>query len=165
MKTMRYRSCPLLLILVIVTMAIGAESPEQPVRYNHRLHTEDMGFGCLDCHQNADSHEKAMIPNIEMCGTCHIDKEAENSEVQKVAEYVSSNTLIPWQEIHKVPDFVYFTHRRHVTLGKIECQVCHGKVSEMETPFTSTAVDMDMAWCMECHEQQEVTNDCLSCHR
>ena len=165
MITMLYRICALLLIMGVAAPTIANDSPEQPVRYNHRFHTEDMGFGCLDCHQNAESHEKAMIPNIEMCGTCHIDEEAENSEVRKVAEYVASGTPIPWQEIHTVPDFVYFTHRRHVTLGKIECQVCHGEVSEMETPFISTAVNMDMEWCMKCHEQREVTNDCVSCHR
>lgn len=82
-----------------------------------------------------------------------------------MANYVLSETAIPWQEVHTVPDYVYFSHRRHVSLAEIGCQECHGKVSEMKMPFTSAAMTMDMEWCMDCHEENEVTNDCYSCHR
>jgi hypothetical protein len=31
-----------------------------------------------------------------------------------------------------LPDFVYFNHAQHVTVGGIECQTCHGPVETYE---------------------------------
>jgi hypothetical protein len=52
-----------------------------------------------------------------------------------------------------------------VTLGKIGCQSCHGKMEELSSPPTSPAVNIiDMDNCMDCHENNQVNNDCLTCH-
>lgn len=137
----------------------------QPIAYNHKIHIEDVGFACLDCHSNAETHARASIPNIEFCRDCHDDVEVENSEESKVAEHVSNETKINWLQVHTVPDYAYFSHRRHVKLGQIECETCHGNVSQMETPFDKSNLVMDMTWCMDCHDQRGVTNDCYACHR
>lgn len=137
----------------------------QPIAYNHKIHIEEVGFACQDCHLNAEDHARASIPNIEICKDCHDDVEAENPEERKVAEHVDSNTEIEWVQIHTVPDFAYFSHRRHVGLAQIECEECHGEVSQMETPFVKPFASIKMSWCMDCHEQRGVTNDCYACHR
>jgi hypothetical protein len=153
--------------IIIASALIGASRHpgSQPIQYNHKLHVEEAGLTCLDCHKNATTLTRASIPNISICGDCHDDTESENMEERKVAEYVSLDAHIPWVQIHIVPDHVYFSHRRHVKLAQIDCMDCHGDVSQMERPFSIAFVNMEMEWCIECHEQRNVKNDCYTCHR
>ncbi|NJN77849.1 MAG: cytochrome c3 family protein, partial [Saprospiraceae bacterium] len=51
-------------------------------------------------------------------------------------------------------DHVYFNHAQHVTVGKVECQTCHGKVEEMEV--VQQYSPLSMGWCVNCHRQTEV---------
>jgi hypothetical protein len=50
-----------------------------------------------------------------------------------------------------LPDFVYFNHAQHVTVGGIECQTCHGPVETYEKAICS----VNDGWCINCHR---VTN-------
>jgi len=61
---------------------------------------------------------------------------------------------IEWIRIHNMPDHVYFNHAQHVTVGKVECQNCHGKVEEMEV--VGQYSPLSMGWCINCHRQTEV---------
>ena len=61
---------------------------------------------------------------------------------------------IEWIRIHNLPDHVYFNHAQHVTVGKLECQTCHGKVEEME--LLKQMSPLSMGWCINCHRQTEV---------
>lgn len=143
----------------------NTDSFRQPVEYNHKIHTEMVGFSCLDCHLNAENRARASIPNIELCGQCHQDPDVENEELQKVAIYVEKKIEVPWIQVHMVPDHVYFSHRRHVKLGQLECSVCHGEVAQRENPFVKSFIAIEMSWCIDCHEQRLVSNDCTACHR
>jgi len=61
---------------------------------------------------------------------------------------------IEWIRIHHLPDHVTFNHAQHVTVGKLECQQCHGKVEEME--LLQQYAPLSMGWCINCHRQTEV---------
>ena len=61
---------------------------------------------------------------------------------------------IEWVRIHNLPDHVYFNHAQHVTIGKVACQTCHGKVEEMED--LKQMSPLSMGWCINCHRQTEV---------
>lgn len=61
---------------------------------------------------------------------------------------------IEWVRIHNLPDHAYFNHAQHVTVGKIECQNCHGPVEEMEV--VQQYAPLSMGWCINCHRQTEV---------
>jgi hypothetical protein len=61
---------------------------------------------------------------------------------------------IEWTRIHMLPDHVYFNHSQHVTVGKIACQQCHGKVQEMDVMYQYAP--LSMGWCVNCHRQTEV---------
>ena len=166
MKKFIYKSGILWLCCIWVICFLGwAGEITQPIQYNHKLHIEEAVEDCLDCHHAAETNARASIPNIRVCGDCHDDIESENPEEQKVAEYVFNGLDIPWVQIHTVPDHVYFSHRRHVKLAQIECMDCHGDVSQMERPFSIAFVNMEMEWCIDCHEERNVTNDCYACHR
>jgi cytochrome c2 len=61
---------------------------------------------------------------------------------------------IEWTRVHNLPDHVYFNHSQHVTVGKLECQDCHGPVEEME--IVSQYAPLSMGWCINCHRKTEV---------
>jgi hypothetical protein len=61
---------------------------------------------------------------------------------------------IEWTRIHNLPDHVYFNHAQHVTVGKVECQTCHGQVQEMD--LVKQMSPLSMGWCINCHRQTDV---------
>ncbi|TNE55175.1 MAG: c-type cytochrome [Bacteroidetes bacterium] len=61
---------------------------------------------------------------------------------------------IEWVRIHNLPDHVYFNHAQHVSVGKLECQKCHGLVEEMEEVYQYST--LGMGWCINCHRETEV---------
>lgn len=61
---------------------------------------------------------------------------------------------IEWVRIHGLPDHVYFNHSQHVSIGKVECQTCHGEVEKMEV--VKQYSPLSMGWCVNCHRETEV---------
>ena len=61
---------------------------------------------------------------------------------------------IEWVRIHNLPDHVYFNHAQHVTVGKLECQTCHGAVEKMDV--VEQMSPLSMGWCINCHRQTAV---------
>lgn len=61
---------------------------------------------------------------------------------------------IEWVRIHNLPDHVYFNHSQHVSVGKIECQQCHGKIEQMAV--VKQYSPLSMGWCINCHRQTQV---------
>ncbi|MEL6923625.1 MAG: cytochrome c3 family protein, partial [Bacteroidota bacterium] len=48
----------------------------------------------------------------------------------------------------------YFNHAQHVSVGKVECQQCHGPIEKMEV--VQQYSPLSMGWCINCHRQTEV---------
>lgn len=61
---------------------------------------------------------------------------------------------IEWIRVHNLPDHVYFNHAQHVSVGKVACQDCHGKVEAMDV--VKQHAPLSMGWCINCHRQTEV---------
>ncbi len=61
---------------------------------------------------------------------------------------------VEWVRIHNLPDHAYFNHAQHVTVGKLECQGCHGPIQEMEVVYQYSP--LGMGWCINCHRQAAV---------
>ncbi len=61
---------------------------------------------------------------------------------------------IEWIRIHNLPDHVYFNHSQHVSVGKLECQTCHGPIEKMEVVRQHSP--LSMGWCVNCHRETEV---------
>ncbi len=72
---------------------------------------------------------------------------------------------ILWAKVNVIPDtaMVHFNHGAHARAG-IECLTCHGDVASMTVaaPVRNVA---DMGWCVECHRENDASDDCLACHR
>lgn len=136
---------------------------EQPIAFNHKIHEEN-GLECLDCHPYYKGHESSGKPRLETCSNCHEERLGESKEEKKLIEYIKSGNEIEWHRLYRVPEDVYFSHRRHVVLGNIECNTCHGNIGESSKP-PSRPLKITMKKCMKCHEEKKADNDCMACHR
>jgi hypothetical protein len=122
--------------------------PVQPVAYSHKLHAGNLGMDCRYCHASVEVSAYAAIPATETCMNCHTRVKADSEELQPVRESYATGRPIPWVRIHKLPDYVYFSHQAHVTAG-VSCVSCHGRVDQMAE--VRQVQPLSMAWCLECH--------------
>jgi hypothetical protein len=136
---------------------------DQPIAFNHKLHAEN-DLECLDCHPYFEEQASSGRPSLETCQTCHEEPQGESKEEKKLMEYIKSGKEIEWQRLYRAPEDVYFSHRRHVVFGNIECKTCHGDIGESSKP-PSKPLKITMKKCMDCHEEKEANNDCIACHR
>jgi mono/diheme cytochrome c family protein len=73
---------------------------------------------------------------------------------EETQSYANEPQPVEWVRIHNLPDFAYFNHAQHVTVGQIECQTCHGPVEEMEIMYQYSP--LTMGWCINCHRETNV---------
>ncbi len=153
--------------------------PEQPIYYSHKVHAGTNQINCLYCHGGAQEGKQASIPSVNVCMNCHkaikeykgdiITKEDGKevngtAEIQKLYAYAGWNPdakkydkpgkAIEWVRIHNLPDHVYFNHSQHVTVGKQQCQTCHGPIQEMSEVYQFS--ELSMGWCINCHRETKV---------
>jgi len=156
----------ILLAVFIVFAFSSGTGALQPIAFNHKAHLDDAGLHCTDCHLHAADLASAGIPSLEVCQNCHSTEPISKSpEELKVLKYVAERKEVPWVRIYKVPDHVYFSHRRHVTAARLECSACHGNVNELTEPPSTSFLPVTMENCVNCHKERKVSNDCLACHR
>ncbi len=163
---------------------VGDEVLEQPIHYSHRLHAGRLQIDCEYCHFNARKSKHAGVPPTGTCMGCHehVSDEGRSEEAQAdlamLKDYHAKGEPIPWVKVHDLPDFVYFTHKRHVKAG-VECQECHGEVQNDMTVAYRVS-QLSIGWCLNCHKshpsidenygaQAELRRaeikDCWTCHQ
>jgi menaquinone reductase, multiheme cytochrome c subunit len=167
------------------------ERIEQPLQFSHKVHTGDQGgMSCTDCHEVKADGRFTGIPPLEKCATCHGSTiGASAQEKLLVDEYVSKNREIPWLVYARQPENVYFSHASHIKLGGIDCKQCHGdhgstdnlrpyernRLSGYSRDIWGSSISRlarKASWdgkkmddCIGCHEQRNVSNTCLKCHK
>ncbi len=155
-----------LLVLLYSWINYGATKITQPISFSHKIHIEQAELTCTDCHKYVETMASATIPNIDVCADCHSDEPlGDSKEEEKLIKYIQDNQRVPWQKIYSVPHHVYFSHRRHVTIGEIKCISCHGNVEELTEPASYPLWLPTMNNCIDCHKKNKITYDCLACHR
>ena len=139
-------------------------TPVQPIEFSHRIHAGDYEIPCMYCHTQARRSISAGVPSVNKCMGCHSAVAIDSPLIREVARYFENNEPIPWIKVHDLPDFVHFTHKRHVAAG-LECQECHGPVETMDR--VTRMAPNEMGQCLTCHKDNEVENgiDCLTCHK
>lgn len=157
-------------------------TPEQPIFYSHKVHAGINQINCLYCHGNAWESKAAAIPSVNVCMNCHktiqsyekgpelFDAEGNKvdgtKEIAKLYEYAgfdpsnpgawdpSKAKPIEWTKIHNLPDHVFFSHAQHIRAGKVQCQTCHGEITEMDE--VKQVSELSMGWCVNCHRETKV---------
>lgn len=154
----------LMLVAGFFWIFLNSRRIQQPIPFNHKTHQE-MGYSCDVCHPLIGVHTQAGRPTVETCRSCHLSLEAESPLARRVKELAEKDEEIPWVRLYALPEHVFFSHRRHVTVAKLECSICHGKIGESVVPPERVAVKHTMASCIACHKEKGVSTDCLSCHK
>ena len=156
--------------------------PIQPIAFSHKIHAGDNKIDCQYCHSSAKHSKTSGIPSVNVCMNCHknisevaddtkvvmddhtlvkADLDKEIAKIYEAAgwdpdklEYTGNTKPIKWVRVHNLPDFAYFNHSQHVTVGGVACQKCHGPVEEMEEVYQHSP--LTMGWCIDCHKETKV---------
>jgi len=156
--------------------------PAQPIFYSHKVHAGINQINCLYCHGAAMDSKHAAIPSVNVCMNCHKTINAYEKgpklfredgtevngtrEIEKLFSYAgfdpknaaawdpSKAKPITWTKIHNLPDHVYFNHSQHIKAGKVQCQSCHGEITNMDEVYQFS--ELSMGWCVNCHRNTKV---------
>jgi Cytochrome c7 and related cytochrome c len=151
---------------------VASEPPgefSQPIEFSHKTHVEKGEITCEFCHIYARRSINSGAPVMTTCFGCHRviagsdedpQKAIKNQDaIKKLLEYKPKGESIPWKKIHDVPDFVHFSHKRHIQAG-FDCTECHGEINQHDVLSTQTMVaDLSMGWCVKCHREGRPTVD------
>ena len=126
---------------------VGYE-PVQPVAFSHAIHVDQLGMDCRYCHSGVEKSWFSNIPTAGTCMNCHSQVLKDDPKLALVRESAATGEPIPWVQIHRTPDYVYFNHSVHVARG-VSCVNCHGQVNQMDEVYH--AKPLSMAFCLDCH--------------
>jgi hypothetical protein len=117
--------------------------PIQPVYFPHSVHADQLGIDCRYCHNQVEKSWYSNLPGPGVCMNCHNQVLANDTRLAPIRESAQNGKPIPWVQIHKLPDFVYFNHSVHV----------NGEVHKMDE--VAQAKPLSMSFCLECHRAPE----------
>ncbi|RMF88628.1 MAG: cytochrome C [Nitrospinota bacterium] len=137
----------------------------QPIAFNHKKHAVEQDLPCNFCHEYVEEAYFAGLPSVEICLNCHDSPITDSPEEEKIRQHAQRGAEIRWKKVYRVPDHVYFSHRRHVTIAGIACTRCHGAIAESERPPVRPVIFPSMENCINCHRQRKVTTNCNACHK
>ena len=158
---------PLLLLTAVIVPLVLRRGPAvpQPIAFNHRKHTEDLELECEFCHPYVREGAHAGLPDAETCSVCHAEVQGTSAEAARVTALLESGDPLRFNKLFRLPTHVFYTHRRHVGLGELDCRTCHGAIAETERPPPRPLVRISMDFCLDCHRRRGLTTDCDACHR
>jgi hypothetical protein len=144
-------------VAIVVGLMVLARSPlengafatiQQPVQFDHRHHVGDDGIDCRYCHDTVTRSPTAGIPPSSRCMGCHSQIWNQDPKLKPVRDSFFEDRPIPWNRVHRLPDFVFFNHAIHVNKG-VGCETCHGRVDQMAQ--MQQVSSLAMGWCLDCH--------------
>jgi len=133
--------------------------------FSHRLHVEEQGLACEDCHGSWETSDEPGMPDRETCGLCHEAVDEEKEPEDRIDVLFDETGAFRAKHVTVLPDDVYFSHQAHAVDHGLVCSQCHGEV------ITGDRVDEDdtitMADCSACHADRQVASpsECATCHR
>lgn len=136
-------------------------APAQPIPFSHRKHVSQ-GLKCLDCHPIPEPGDFAEIVSTEKCMLCHSSIKTDSPAIQKLTEFHKQGERVPWEPVYLIADYVYFSHKEHLSRAGADCADCHGPVGEREV--LAKERDISMAACMDCHRAKSASLECNYCH-
>lgn len=148
---------------------------EQPIEFPHDTHAAVNEINCMYCHTYARRSKVAGIPPTSKCMGCHSVIATDKPRIQKLTEYWENKQPPPWNKVHDVPDYVHFTHEKHIKRFVIDnedlevenvsevCAFCHGDIKKMTV--ANKVKPLTMGFCQRCHQANDGPSDCWKCHK
>jgi hypothetical protein len=169
---MRYYFCVLVRCFIPALIAFSATAqpvpsknppagPVQPIPYSHKQHIA-LGLDCKNCHEMPVPGDDMGLPATAKCMSCHTSIKTDSSSIKKLAQFHKDGQPVPWVQVYRLPDFVDFSHKAHLTKAKASCETCHGPVRKRDV--IRKELDTSMAGCMECHRSKNASVACNFCH-
>lgn len=155
-------------LLLLIASTFVTQSREATVvqdrgsltKFSHKFHLQDLGMGCLDCHEGATISTNAkdnLLSTKATCQTCH------EAQLQNDCTYChTSDDQSTYKKFLNPQRDLMFNHSFHVNEQKMTCETCHQGLSEM-TVATPASLP-SMATCNTCHNDVLATNACETCH-
>ena len=136
--------------------------PVQPIAFTHKVHLAN-NLTCEVCHTGVSRGPVAGIPSAKLCMACHLVIAKDKPEIQKMTAIVGRGEDIAWQRVYGYSQMAHvrFNHAPHIRAG-VQCSSCHGDVSQQTVAVRS--VNLNMGYCLDCHQQRKAPTDCLTCH-
>jgi hypothetical protein len=144
------------------------------IQFPHKLHLQDVGALCTDCHYNV-KHDKHIPqtnrPRMVACFECHDQETTSCLKCHPKGEHLLLSLLPRHETINKPvcdqchdgfeervqPTYgIRFKHPKHLENG-IACDTCH------ENKNQHGVITKQRADCMSCHHGDEA-RDCTDCH-
>ena len=147
---------PVFLLITAGCYSAGAADEfTQPIEFSHKTHAGTNEIPCEFCHTYARRSINSGVPSMENCIGCHSVVEGteddQKAEIKKVMQHWDDRKPVAWKKIHDLPDFVFFSHKRHIQVG-FDCTECHGDINQIDViSMTTMVTDLSMGWCMQCH--------------
>jgi Cytochrome c7 and related cytochrome c len=134
----------------------------QPIAFPHSVHLAN-GLECDSCHNGTDVGPEASLPSVKFCMSCHMVIAVDRPEIKKIAAYQARGEEIPWVRVYdyNASAHVRFNHGPHIR-AEVPCATCHGDMAKQTT--AQRVVDMNMGYCIGCHQQRKASVDCVTCH-
>jgi len=157
-----FGACVLLVAGLGVLWHRSDPAPGQPIAFPHTVHAGQLQMPCTYCHTSVDRSRHAGAPPLEICMGCHRSIATDRGEIRKLARYFGEKRPVEWKRVYALPDFIYFSHKRHVKAG-VACASCHGNVAGMKRVRRVNV--LEMGWCVSCHRVRGASRDCATCHK
>ncbi len=153
----------------------SGEDVPQPIEFPHDIHADVNEINCMYCHTYARRSKVSGIPPTSKCMGCHTVIATDKPRIKKLTEYWENKESPEWNKVHDLPDFVHFTHEKHIQrfVFKNEgmdvenvsevCAFCHGDVKSMTV--AKKMKPLTMGFCVRCHEANDGPSDCWKCHK
>ncbi len=160
---LRARRASLLALLGLAGCAIfgSLQNGEKPFAFSHKLHVDDQGLGCADCHTKWDKSDDPGMPSAKQCALCHADIDAQKPPEKQISQLFDGDKFKA-KLYSDLPAENVFTHQKHAGRDS-ECLVCHAAVAKSDAVEPSMRLGMDD--CQKCHTERKGPTDCAACHQ
>jgi hypothetical protein len=136
---------------------------EQPIAFNHLKHTESLE--CDICHEFFRKAAHSGVPGLSTCRQCHESPQTDSAEEKKINQLAAAGQEQVFVKLFHLPDNVFYTHRRHVGIAKLDCATCHGAIAKTTSLPATPLVRITMRFCIDCHKRSGASVQCTRCHR
>lgn len=135
---------------------------EQPFDFPHDIHVGKQ-VACNLCHSGAARGPVAGIPGVATCMICHRAIATDQPRIQQLTALSEQGIDIAWKRVYGfVPEaHVKFNHAPHIR-AEVECATCHGDIGSQG--IAQRNVEHTMGSCVNCHNENNASIDCLTCH-
>jgi hypothetical protein len=94
---------------------------------------------------------------------CHNTIATDRPRIQRITAMREQCRDLAWQRVYgyTTQAHVKFNHAPHVNAG-YGFATCHGDIAR--GTVATVNVDLNMGFCVNCHNEKKASTDCLTCH-